>query len=95
MNSGTLTRADLSEALHNQIGLSRLDCAGLVESILDYMTEGAVQSGSVKISGFGTFMVREKRERAGRNPKTGEPVLISQRKTLSFRASNKLRARLG
>ncbi len=94
MGGETLTRADISEALHNKMGLSRLDCSNLVESILDHMSDGIVKSGSVKISGFGTFLVREKRERVGRNPKTGEEVMITPRKTLSFRASNKLRERL-
>lgn len=94
MGGETLTRADLSEALHKRMGLSRLDCANLVEAILEHMSEGIVMSGSVKISGFGSFLVREKRARMGRNPKTGEEVLITPRKTLTFRASNKLRERL-
>jgi integration host factor subunit alpha len=94
MVAETLTRADLSEALHNRMGLSRMDCANLVEAILDKMTDAIVENGSVKISGFGTFLVREKRARIGRNPKTGEEVMITPRKSLTFRPSNKMRERL-
>jgi integration host factor subunit alpha len=76
------------------MGLSRLDCASLVEAILDKMSDAIVENGSVKISGFGTFLVREKRARIGRNPKTGEEVMITPRKSLTFRPSNKMRERL-
>jgi integration host factor subunit alpha len=77
------------------MGLSRLDCANLVESILGQISDAIVSNGSVKISGFGTFLVRKKGARVGRNPKTGEEVMITPRSSLTFRASNKLRERLG
>ena len=90
-NAGTLTRADLCEAVHEQIGLSRAECSRLVESILDGMTDALMRGEYVKISGFGTFTLRDKRERIGRNPKTGVEVPITPRRVLSFKASNKLR----
>ena len=83
----TLTRADLAEALNRKLGLSRSDSLGMVESILDHMT-GALEHGeNVKISGFGTFLLRDKAQRVGRNPKTGVEVPITPRRVLTFRAS--------
>ena len=95
MRKETLTRGGISEALHNKIGLSRSDCSALVETILDSMTDAIVKTGSVKISGFGTFQTRNKNARIGRNPKTGQEVVITPRTTLTFRPSNKLRERVG
>lgn len=92
--AGTLTRADLSEALHRQIGLSRADSARVVEQILEKMC-GALSDGeNVKISGFGTFVLRDKGERVGRNPKTGIEVPIAPRRVLTFRASQMMRDRI-
>jgi len=91
---GTLTRADLAEALHHQVGLSRADSAKLVEQILGQMCEALSKGENVKISGFGTFVLRDKGERIGRNPKTGVEVPIAPRRVLTFRASQTLRDRI-
>ena len=93
-DSGTLTRADLAETLHQDIGLSRAACADLVESILRFMCEALSNGENVKISGFGTFVLRDKGERIGRNPKTGVEVPIEPRRVLTFRASQMLRDRI-
>ena len=94
MTSRTLTRADLTEALHDEVGLTRQDCAGLIERTLDLVV-GAVERGeTVKISGFGVFHVREKRERMGRNPRTGDPATIAPRRVIGFRASQVIKARV-
>jgi integration host factor subunit alpha len=87
MTGKTLTRADLSEAVHRQIGLSRSESADLVRSVLDLMSDTLVEGRSVKLSSFGTFMVRSKNGRVGRNPKTGEEVPITPRRVLVFRPS--------
>lgn len=85
---------DLSEAVFREVGLSRNECAGLVESVLDHVSDALVRGEQVKISGFGTFTVRHKAERIGRNPKTGEEVPIAPRKVLSFRPSHLMRDRV-
>ena len=87
MTGKTLTRADLSEAVHRQIGLSRSESADLVKSVLDLMSDTLVDGKTVKLSSFGTFMVRSKNGRVGRNPKTGEEVPITPRRVLVFRPS--------
>jgi integration host factor subunit alpha len=87
MNKKTLTRADLSESLHRNIGLSRSESADMVNAVLDLVADALVEGQSVKLSSFGTFMVRAKRERMGRNPKTGEEVPITPRRVLVFRPS--------
>jgi integration host factor subunit alpha len=87
MTGKTLTRADLSEAVHRQIGLSRSESADLVKSVLDLISDTLVDGQSVKLSSFGTFMVRSKNGRIGRNPKTGEEVPITPRRVLVFRPS--------
>lgn len=87
MSGKTLTRADLSEAVHRQIGLSRSESADLVKSVLDLISDTLVEGQSVKLSSFGTFMVRSKNGRVGRNPKTGEEVPITPRRVLVFRPS--------
>ena len=89
--AGTLTRADLAEALHRQVGLSRVDSARMVEQILTYMCDALARGENVKISGFGTFVLRDKGQRIGRNPKTGVEVPISPRKVMTFRASQMMR----
>ena len=94
VEAGTLTRADLAESIHRQIGLSRAESAHLVERILAHIC-GALHDGSnVKISGFGSFILRDKGERVGRNPKTGIEVPIAPRRVLTFRASQMLRDRI-
>ena len=92
--SGTLTRADLAEALHREIGLSRAESAGLVEQILERMCAALAKGENVKISGFGSFVLRDKGERIGRNPKTGVEVPIAPRRVLTFRASQMMRDRI-
>ena len=92
--AGTLTRADLAEALHHQVGLSRADSSRMVESILSHMCESLSTGDNVKISGFGTFVLRDKSERVGRNPKTGVEVPIAPRRVLTFRASQMMRDRI-
>ena len=92
--AGTLTRADLSEALHRQVGLSRADSARLVEQMLDMLGDALAKGENVKISGFGTFVLRDKGERIGRNPKTGVEVPITPRRVLTFRASQMMRDRI-
>ncbi|MFN0190403.1 MAG: integration host factor subunit alpha [Rhizobiales bacterium] len=87
MAGKTLTRADLSEAVHRDIGLSRTESADLVKSVLDLMSEALISGQSVKLSSFGTFMVRQKNGRIGRNPKTGEEVPITPRRVMVFRPS--------
>ncbi|WP_380872856.1 integration host factor subunit alpha [Sphingomonas sp. DBB INV C78] len=91
---GTLTRADLAEAVHRNIGLSRSESAVMVEKILDHMSEALARGENVKISGFGSFVLRDKGERMGRNPKTGVEVPIAPRRVLTFRASQMMRDRI-
>lgn len=92
MADATLTRADIAAIINRKVGLSRNESARLVESILDHMSEALVGGSNVKISGFGTFVLRDKGERIGRNPKTGVEVPISPRRVLTFRASQTMRA---
>jgi integration host factor subunit alpha len=94
LHSGTLTRADLSDIVHNRLGLSRAESAGVVERVLYHMCHALSDGTNVKISGFGSFILRDKRERVGRNPKTGVEVPITPRRVLTFRASQKLKARI-
>ena len=90
----TVTRAQLSEAVYQEVGLSRNESAELVETVLKEVSDTLVQGESVKISSFGSFSVRQKGERKGRNPKTGEEVPIKPRRVLVFRASNVLKGRI-
>jgi len=92
--AATLTRADLAEAVHRNIGLSRAESAGMVEQILDQMTSALERGENVKISGFGSFVLRDKGQRMGRNPKTGVEVPIAPRRVLTFRASQMMRDRI-
>jgi len=94
VTAGTLTRADLADAVHREVGLSRMDSAKLVEQILTHMCEALANGENVKISGFGTFVLRQKGERIGRNPKTGVEVPIAPRRVLTFRASQSMRERI-
>ncbi|MBB5689687.1 integration host factor subunit alpha [Roseomonas alkaliterrae] len=90
----TVTRAQLAEAIYTNVGLSRNESAALLESVLERIS-GALEAGEpVKISAFGTFLVRQKGQRIGRNPKTGIEVPILPRKVLSFRPSQVLKARI-
>lgn len=94
MNDKTLTRMDLSEAVFREVGLSRNESAALVESVLDHMSDALSSGETVKISSFGTFSVRQKTARMGRNPKTGEEVPIQPRRVLSFRPSHLMKDRV-
>lgn len=94
MSDKTLTRMDLSEAVFNEVGLSRNDSAQLVESVLTHMSDALVRGEQVKISSFGTFSVRDKAARVGRNPKTGEEVPINPRRVLTFRPSHLMKDRV-
>jgi integration host factor subunit alpha len=94
MGGRTVTRADLTEALHEEVGLTRQDCAALVERTLDLVAEAMARGETVKLSGFGVFQVRAKRQRMGRNPKTGEPATIDPRRVIGFRASQVIKARI-
>jgi integration host factor subunit alpha len=94
MSGKTLTRSDLSEAVYREVGLSRNESAELVESILAHVSGALVAGETVKISSFGTFSVRDKGPRIGRNPKTGEEVPIEPRRVLVFRPSHILKDRM-
>jgi integration host factor subunit alpha len=89
-----LTRADLADAINREIGLSRAESADMVEKILAHMCEALSKGENVKISGFGSFVLRDKGERVGRNPKTGVEVPIAPRRVLTFRASQMTRERI-
>jgi len=90
----TVTRADLSEAVYQEVGLSRNESAELVESVLNEISDALVRGEMVKLSSFGSFSVRQKGQRIGRNPKTGEEVPILPRRVLVFRASHVLKDRI-
>ena len=90
----TTTRSSLSEAVFKNVGLSRNESANLVDSVLSEILISLINGNDVKISSFGTFIVREKKERIGRNPKTGEEVPITARSVVTFRASNVLKSKV-
>ena len=94
MAARTVTRADLSEAVYREVGLSRSESAKLVDSVLDEISDALVRGAVVKLSSFGSFAVRQKGERVGRNPKTGEEAPILPRRVLVFRASHALKSRM-
>ncbi len=94
MTTETVTRADLGEAVYQEVGLSRNESADLLESVLKFMTDSLVRGETVKISSFGSFSVRQKGQRVGRNPKTGEEVPILPRKVLVFRPSQVLKSQI-
>lgn len=94
MSNRTITRAQLSEAVYQEVGLSRNESADLLESVLSMMTDALASGETVKISSFGSFSVRQKGQRIGRNPKTGEEVPILPRKVLVFRPSQVMKSRI-
>lgn len=94
MSEKTLTRMDLSEAVFHEVGLSRNESAQLVEIVLQHMSDALVRGETVKISSFGTFSVRGKAARVGRNPKTGDEVPIHPRRVLTFRPSHLMKDRV-
>ena len=91
MTTGTLTRADLTEAVFQAVGLSRTDSAQMVEDMLEEICGALARGETVKLSSFGTFAVRQKSQRMGRNPKTGDEVPIAPRRVLVFRPSHVLK----
>ena len=90
----TTTRSTLSEAVFKSVGLSRNESSSLVDTVFNEILKTLTSGNDVKISSFGTFIVRSKKERIGRNPKTGEEVTISARRVVTFRAGNKLRKKI-
>jgi integration host factor subunit alpha len=94
MSEQTLTRADLADAVYEQVGLSRSESSDLVDETLDLMIDGLVADDLLKISSFGTFQVRQKKARVGRNPKTGVEVTITPRRVVTYKASHVLKDRL-
>lgn len=86
-----MTKADIVEALYEKVGFSKKEAADLVEMIFDTLKGSLANGDKVKISGFGNFVVREKRSRVGRNPQTGQSIEISARRVLTFRPSQVLR----
>ena len=91
---GTLTRADLADVVHRKLGLSRAESANVVERVLHHMCHSLAEGKNVKISGFGSFILRDKGQRVGRNPKTGVEVPIAPRRVMTFRASQIMRDRI-
>ena len=94
MTERTLTRMDLSESVFREVGLSRNESADLVESVLEKISVSLVSGEQVKISSFGTFSIRQKNARVGRNPKTGEEAPIPPRRVLTFRPSHLMKDRV-
>ncbi|GJD91780.1 MULTISPECIES: integration host factor subunit alpha [Methylobacterium] len=94
MTGKTVTRADLSEAVYQQVGLSRAESAALVETVLTEICTCLAEGETVKLSSFGSFVVRSKGRRVGRNPKTGVEVEIEPRQVMVFKPSNVLKARI-
>ena len=94
MKGNTVTRAHLAEAVYQEVGLSRNESADLVETVLKEIADALARGENVKISSFGSFFVRNKGQRIGRNPKTGEEVPINPRRVLVFRASHVLKDRV-
>ena len=90
----TTTRSSLSEAVFKNVGLSRNESSNLVDSVFNEILKSLTSGSDVKISSFGTFIVRNKKERVGRNPKTGEEVPITARQVVTFRASNVLKSKV-
>ena len=88
MTGKTVTRADLCEAVYQKVGLSRTEFAALVELVLEEITDCLVRGETVKLSSFGSFVVRKKGQRIGRNPKTGKEVPISPRRVMVFKPGN-------
>ncbi|MEM8773206.1 MAG: integration host factor subunit alpha [Pseudomonadota bacterium] len=94
MAGTTITRADLTDAVYRSVGISRNESAGFVERVLEEVAQSLEKGETVKISSFGTFSVRDKKLRMGRNPKTGEEVPIAPRRVVTFRASHVLKDRI-
>jgi integration host factor subunit alpha len=94
MSGKTITRADLSDAVYQKVGLSRIESARLVELVLKEIADSLERGETVKLSSFGSFVVRKKGQRIGRNPKTGKEVPISPRRVMVFKPSGTLKRRI-
>ena len=94
LDSPALTKAQLSEMLHQQLGLNKREAKDFIEALFGRVIDELVQGRDVKLSGFGNFEVRTKSARPGRNPRTGEPVLINSRRTITFKSSPMLRSQI-
>ncbi len=92
--ANTLTRADLADVVHRRLGLSRAESASVVERVLHHMCHSLSEGRNIKVSGFGSFILRDKGQRVGRNPKTGVEVPIAPRRVMTFRASQIMRDRI-
>ncbi|HEY5634398.1 MAG TPA: integration host factor subunit alpha [Burkholderiaceae bacterium] len=90
----TLTKAELAEMLFEQVGLNKREAKDMVETFFDEIREALERGESVKLSGFGNFQLRDKPQRPGRNPKTGEEIPISARRVVTFHASQKLKSQI-
>ena len=90
----TITKADIVDYLHNELGLNKSECKILIEDFFDEIKNSLINNEEVKLSGFGNFELINKKERPGRNPKTGEDVIITARRVVTFRAGNKLRKKI-
>ena len=89
-----MTKSEIIESLHDQIGFSKRESAGIIETLFDIIKETLEQGENLKLSGFGSFNIRDKRARCGRNPLTGEAITIAPRRVLTFKASNVFREEL-
>ena len=94
MGGKTVTRAELAEAVYKRLGLSRTESAAMVEMVLQEICDAIVRGETVKLSSFGSFIVRDKGERVGRNPKTGQEVPIPPRRVAVFKPSNIMKQRI-
>ena len=92
--SKTITKLDLINNLNEKLGLNKVESKELVEAFFDEIKTSLINNEEVKLSGFGNFKILNKRERPGRNPKTGEPAIISARKVVTFKAGQKLRKKM-
>ncbi|GGK79873.1 integration host factor subunit alpha [Amphritea balenae] len=91
---GSLTKAEMAERLYDELGLNKREAKEMVEAFFDEIRMSLAENEQVKLSGFGNFDLRDKRERPGRNPKTGEEVPISARRVVTFRPGQKLKDRV-
>ena len=94
LHTTALTKAQLADALFDQLGLNKREAKDFIDAFFEILSAELVQGNSVKISGFGNFEVHNKTARPGRNPQTGEPVIIAARKVVTFRASGSLRQQI-
>ena len=95
MSNQTVTRADIADTLHQEVGLSRNECSNLLDDVLKEITCALVEEEGVKLSSFGSFTIRHKDQRIGRNPKTGEEAVITARRAVVFKASHELKHQVG